>query len=117
MTRIPPKIITTAVAILLPALGHAGMIGQDHINALISARAGSVTHTDGIITFPSFHTSTAALFVYSARNMKSLLALLVPANLLVILATPPCGGHYVVDTLAGLVVAVATVQIYQRALA
>jgi PAP2 superfamily protein len=107
-------LIVTVVAIPFPALGHPGMIGQAHIDALIQARAGVVDRLDGIITFPSFHTALGVLFIYSARQVKPLLAIFVPLNVLLIAATPPCGGHYLVDTIAGLFVALLTISIVSQ---
>jgi len=68
----------------------------------------------GIVQFPSFHAAAAVILTYSARGVKWLLAVLAPVNALVILATLPCGGHYLVDTIAGLAVAVISILIVRK---
>ena len=104
-------IIVYICAIFFPALGRPGLIGQHHIDVLVAARSGKVTDFDGIITFPSFHSALGALLIYSARPIKSVFVGALLLNLLLIAATPPVGGHYVVDTLAGVLVAVMTIGI------
>jgi hypothetical protein len=98
-----------ALSAFFPALGHAGWIGQEHINALLAAREGSASVVSGIITFPSFHAALAVLFIYASRHDGRMLAVAVPLNLLLIAATPTCGGHYCVDTLAGIGVTLAVI--------
>jgi PAP2 superfamily len=62
-------------------------------------------HVEGIISFPSFHTTLAILLVYGARHHRWLLAVLVPLNMLLIAAALSVGGHYLVDLPAGAAVA------------
>lgn len=98
-------IIVYIIALPFPALGYPGVIGQSHIDALTAARAGIVSHIDGIITFPSFHTAMGVIFAYSARTIRPLLAVSLPLNCILILATPPFGGHYLADVIAGAIAA------------
>jgi PAP2 superfamily len=90
-----------AVSLFFPALGQPGMIGQEHIDVLLAARAGSASAVSGIITFPSFHSALAVLFIYASRINARAFAVALPLNLLLLAATPVCGGHYLVDTIAG----------------
>jgi membrane-associated phospholipid phosphatase len=46
--------------------------------------------------------------------MKWPLAVFAPLNVLMILATVPCGGHYLVDTIAGLAVAVVAILVVRK---
>ena len=112
-------LITIAISVILPAAAMPGLIGQHHIDVFLAARHGDITVVDaptiaGLVTFPSWHTAMGVIFIYSARNMKWLLAVLAPLNVLLIAATPPCGGHYLVDTIAGLAVAAASILLVRR---
>ena len=102
-------LLVVAVSALAPAAGRPGMLGQQHIDVFLAAREGTVSGIDGIISFPSFHAVLGILLIYSARNIKPLLGPFVPLNVLLILATPPCGGHYLVDTFAGIATAVCAI--------
>ena len=109
-------LIVTAFSAILPASAKPGMIGQHHIDVFLAARNSSVavldeTKLSGIVQFPSFHAAAAVILIYSARAMKWLLAVLAPLNVLAIVATVPCGGHYLVDTIAGLAVAAISILI------
>ena len=112
-------LIVTAVSVFLPAAAMPGMMGQHHIDVFLAVRNGSITVLDtsmiaGLITFPSWHAAMGVIFMYSARTMKWLLAVLVPLNVLLILATVPSGGHYLVDTIAGLAVAVISILVVRK---
>jgi hypothetical protein len=104
-------IAVIAISAFMPALGYPGEIGQQHIDVLQTARNGMLKDLAGIITFPSFHTVLGVLLIYYSRTLKFLLPVTVPLNVMLILATPPVGGHYLIDVLAGLVVAAATIKI------
>jgi hypothetical protein len=86
----------------------AAFVHVAHLSALRDGtmRIISLDGTEGIITFPSYH---AALGVIFARAIWSLPYLRWPGlgiNALMIAGTPIDGGHYIVDVLAGIVVAV-----------
>jgi membrane-associated phospholipid phosphatase len=112
-------LITIAISVILPAAAMPGLIGQHHIDVFLAARHGDITVVDaptiaGLVTFPSWHTAMGVIFIYSARSMKWLLAVLAPLNVLLIAATPPIGGHYLVDTIAGLAVAAVSILIVRK---
>jgi membrane-associated phospholipid phosphatase len=112
-------LIVIGISVLLPAKAMSGMIGQHHIDVFLAARARNVTALNetslaGIIAFPSFHTVVAVVMTYSARVKKWLFALFAPVNVLLIVATVPCGGHYLVDTIAGLAVAVVSILVVRK---
>ncbi|MDF0583776.1 phosphatase PAP2 family protein [Bradyrhizobium yuanmingense] len=56
---------------------------------------------DGIVSFPSFHTILGILGIYAARDVRWLLAFILPINVIMIVATMPVGGHHLADVLAG----------------
>jgi len=112
-------LLVIALSVFLPAVAMPGMIGQHHIDVFLAVRDGQMKVLDesaiiGIVAFPSFHAAMGLIFIHSARNMKSLLAVMVPLNLLIIVATPPCGGHYLVDTIAGLAVAAVSIRLVRK---
>lgn len=68
----------------------------------------------GIITFPSYHATLAAIFVHAFRAIPRLA---VPGALwagLTIIATPICGGHYAVDVITGLALALVSIPLAKR---
>ncbi|RLP22275.1 phosphatase PAP2 family protein [Mesorhizobium sp. YM1C-6-2] len=87
---------------------HAGMW---HYDLLLRLRAGEpfeylVTHPAGLTTFPSFHTALGLLIIYSLRHAPKVILLPVAAvNAAMIVSTLPEGGHYLIDVIAGVVVA------------
>ena len=77
-------------------------------------RAGAWTTLDfekveGIITFPSFHAALGVLFPYALRQIKWAFWPAMLVNGTMILSTPVVGGHYLVDVIAGVVVAAASI--------
>ena len=67
----------------------------------------------GIISFPSFHASSAVLLTYLVRGIPVLYPAMLLFNGLMVLGTPVFGGHYLVDVLAGLAVAGLTIAILE----
>jgi hypothetical protein len=63
----------------------------------------------GIITFPSFHAASAILFLWSLWSIWWLRPFAIIANTGTLLATPIIGGHYFVDVIAGVLVAVGSI--------
>ena len=115
-------LITTAVSGIIPACGTfyfygVGLENAVHLKDYFSLRTGeplrfALDNIHGIITFPSFHTASAILLTYAHRGERSFYLFLL-ANILMILATPVFGGHYLVDVLGGGVVAVFSIFLVQ----
>jgi PAP2 superfamily len=106
--------LTCAIFSFTPALGHVAHIGTDWMTTLIMLRSGELaafdfSHVQGIISFPSFHTTLAILLVYAVRHHRWVLAALVPLNMLLVMATLSVGGHYLVDLPAGVAVAIISI--------
>jgi len=56
----------------------------------------------GIITFPSIHAGSAALFIWAVWPCRPLIRYPVVAlNLVMMVSALSCGGHYLVDVIAG----------------
>jgi hypothetical protein len=102
--------LTCAIFVFTPAVAHVAHAGTGWLKTLMMIRNGEWTsldfsHVEGIITFPSFHTTLAILLTYAVRHHRWALAILVPLNMLLIVATLSVGGHYLVDLPAGAAVA------------
>jgi len=61
--------------------------------------------SEGIITFPSFHAALGIIFIAGLWPIPVLRWIGLIVNVLMIAATPVEGGHYFVDVLAGVVIA------------
>lgn len=72
---------------------------------------------EGIITFPSYHAALAIIFARAFWCVRQLRWVGLVLNVLMILATPIDGGHYFVDVLAGIVIAVLALAAARRATA
>jgi membrane-associated phospholipid phosphatase len=80
-------------------------------------RDGSLTsidlrHLDGLVSMPSFHTIGAILFMYVLRGRKVLFPIGVALNGTIIVSTLSAGSHYLIDVLAGAVVAGLSIAVY-----
>jgi PAP2 superfamily len=107
-------VLTCAIFVFTPALGHIAHAGTDWLKTLLMIRNGEwaafdFSRVEGIISFPSFHTTLAILLVYAVRHHRWALAMLVPLNMLLIVATLSVGGHYLVDLPAGAAVAIISI--------
>jgi membrane-associated phospholipid phosphatase len=114
---------TTAIAIFVPAANAMIYVdkvptdlsilpdgGHSYFPTLERLRNGELRIIDlgrleGLISFPSFHTVNAILFVWALWPIRILRFVLVPLNFLLIASTPLCGAHYVTDVAGGAVVA------------
>jgi membrane-associated phospholipid phosphatase len=61
--------------------------------------------SEGIITFPSFHAALGIIFIAGLWPIPVLRWIGLIVNVLMIAATPVEGGHYFIDVLAGVVIA------------
>jgi membrane-associated phospholipid phosphatase len=61
--------------------------------------------SEGLVTFPSFHTVLAIITTCALRDLRVLFWIVLGLNSLVIVSTLPEGGHYLVDVIAGILVA------------
>ena len=121
-------IATTIISALVPAIGtfyHLGLRAADypHLNPaayleqlrdLPPVRAGTLRQLDlpaltGLVTFPSFHAASAVLFAWALWPMRWMRPIAVVSNGLMLAATPIHGGHYFIDILGGIAVAVAVI--------
>jgi hypothetical protein len=126
-------IVTTIVSALVPAIGVYQQIGLDpatlsHIDPrayvdqvrdFAPVREGALRHLNlfalaGIVTFPSFHAASAALYAWALWPVRWMRPLALLANGAMLVSTPIVGGHYFVDLVAGVVVAVLAILAARR---
>jgi hypothetical protein len=106
-------IATNLISGAFPAIGPHPPLAPFQ-QALIDVRNSgwnliSLGKMQGIVTFPSFHTVLAVLFVYVHRPpCRSFLPILM-LNLLMLVAVPFWGHHYFIDEIAGAVLALACI--------
>lgn len=108
-------VFTGALSAIFPALGafhyyNVEIAKAIHLPHLLALRDGSMTifslhGMQGIIAFPSYHTVMAILFAYAYRGKGVWFLLIGLLNILMLLSTPTFGGHYLVDMVAGALVA------------
>jgi membrane-associated phospholipid phosphatase len=112
-------IVTTTVSAFLPAVGpYVHFFGRqtEDIVVLMSLRAGGA-HTfvtnrlQGIITFPSFHTVLAIIFMYVHRPPSRSFVPVAVLNVLMLLAIPSEGHHYLIDLISGALVAAVCIAV------
>lgn len=112
--------ITVAISLVVPAsgafvqYGADRLVDADYVQLFAGIRDGSIRELplsaiDGIVQFPSFHTTLAILLTYAARNVRFLFPIMACANALMLASTPIFGGHYLSDMLAGAAVTILTI--------
>jgi membrane-associated phospholipid phosphatase len=77
----------------------------------------SIDSMSGIITFPSDHAAIAALCVWAAWGVKSLRIPFLVLNVLMAASAVANANHYLIDVIAGLVVAVVSILAVKAAFA
>jgi hypothetical protein len=121
-------IVTTIVSALVPAIGVYQEIGLDpatlasleprayldQVRDLAPVREGVLRQLDlfglaGIVTFPSFHASSAVLYAWALWPVRWIRPIAVVANVAMLASTPIDGGHYFIDLAAGVAIAVLAV--------
>jgi PAP2 superfamily len=116
--------ITAAISAVIPAEGpYSFLTGKPllFVRDLLIVRstaqpAFQLSNLQGIITFPSYHTVLAILLVYSHRPPLKSFFVVAGINLIMLLAIPVEGSHYLVDVIAGAAVAafsIAAVRVVQ----
>ena len=112
--------VTILVSAVMPAMGNLfdpapytnlwpsiAWLERDLIAGLRdgSDRVLDLSALMGIVSFPSYHATLAALFIWCARDLPRLRLTLTVWAVLTIVATPVFGGHYAVEVIAGLLLA------------
>ena len=124
-------ILCTTLAAFLPAVGAYAFynlssadypnlnpaVGRSHEPILLGLRDGAITTllfpVQGIVTFPSFHAAVGVLLIYACLPLRWLRLVFIVLNLGMIAATPIDGGHYLVDVVAGVALALLCIAAVQ----
>jgi membrane-associated phospholipid phosphatase len=91
-------------------------VAWSHLTVLEPLRSGAITfigpeHLAGIVTFPSFHASAAVLLAWGFWSVPVLKWVCATANAAMFVSSIFIGGHYLVDLLAGAVLALLTIAV------
>jgi hypothetical protein len=125
--------VTTILSALVPAIGVYQQIGLDPgslknidpggyldaVRYVPPTRDGALRHLEllglgGIVTFPSFHAASAVLFAWALWAVRWLRPLALVVNGAMLVATPLNGGHYFIDVIAGVAIAVLSIVAARR---
>lgn len=68
----------------------------------------------GLVTFPSFHAALAIVLIYAAWPVRWLRIIAIPLNILVLFATPVDGGHWLIDVVGGVAIALVVVRLVHK---
>jgi membrane-associated phospholipid phosphatase len=63
----------------------------------------------GIVTFPSFHTAAALIYCYAFRHTGVLGRAIWLLNAVMLIAIPFLGNHYLIDVIAGAMIALIAI--------
>lgn len=116
-------LFTSTGSVFVPALGAFKAFGLDrygdYLPAMEQLRSGTDLHfafaaMTGVVSFPSFHTTMALVYVYGFRGTGMIGRVMAGLNIAMLFAIPFLGGHYLADMLAGAVVALLSVIIARR---
>lgn len=121
-------VVVHILAIFFPAVGVYGYLGlsaNDHPGMILSSEGRTVAHVMqlrtgalfdlnqgpvmGLITFPSFHTIIAIQAAWAFWRVPGFRWLVLAFNVLVWVGTLFHGSHHLTDTLAGAIVAAASI--------
>ena len=84
-----------------------------HVPPLIEALRGG-SHkivSDGLVTFPSYHAATSILFAFGWAGVPLIGVPLIMLNMVMLVSTVPMGSHYVIDVVAGVATALASLRL------
>lgn len=120
-------IVTTIASIFVPAIGTYDVFNihpdpnvftpggyRDFLHDFPLVRDGTLRELSyrsltGLVTFPSFHAASAVLYLWAFWPVRWVGPALAVVNVMMLLATPVVGGHYFVDILAGIGIALAAI--------
>ncbi len=88
--------------------------GRWHLTQFLAARSGELKILDplkleGVVTFPSFHAALAVILTHSLRCIPWLGFPALLLNGVMLVSTIAIGGHYLVDVIAGVLIAIIAI--------
>ena len=128
-------LVCSGASLVIPALGafvffqpdealrsaipaDAGIWHLQHFEALRAGtfRVFDMSATEGLVTFPSYHTAVALSVPLALRGLGAISGIAWAAATVVVVSTVPIGGHYVIDVIAGAAIAIAADRIIRHVL-
>jgi membrane-associated phospholipid phosphatase len=102
--------LTAFVYVDLPRMAHVPPHLYTPQATMDALRAGTfhavrLDSLEGLVSFPSFHTTAALIFIWTLRKQRYLAWPALMLNGALIVATPIDGAHYAIDVAGGAVVA------------
>ena len=96
--------------------GPFDLSSLSHFELLRDGRMRDIPLRDmqGLIAIPSLHTVMAVLLVYAMRGTGILLPVFIVVNVAMLVSTPVDGGHYLVDVIAGVAMALGLIALERR---
>jgi membrane-associated phospholipid phosphatase len=97
---------------------YSSLSGMWHHPTLVALRTDAAPllnflNSQGLVTFPSFHTALAIMTTYAVREWRPLFIVVGGINAAVIVGTITEGGHHLVDIIAGASITVASIALVQ----
>ncbi|MEM9574452.1 MAG: phosphatase PAP2 family protein, partial [Pseudomonadota bacterium] len=127
---LPTALLCTLVGAFFPAVAAATFYQVDadafklinpysgayHLEQMNMLRSGqpvalNVDKLVGLVTFPSFHTAMGVIVIWVCRSNAALFGISFTINAIMIASTPFFGNHYLIDVIAGSIVAVVAIAI------
>lgn len=127
-------VLTIVISSLIPAVGTYYGLGISPVEMfplidssnyamqlrdIVALRDGSLRQLDlyklvGIVSFPSFHTASAILYIWALWPIRSLRWVTITVNIWMIASTPVVGAHYMIDIIGGIGIAVGSILLATR---
>jgi membrane-associated phospholipid phosphatase len=120
--------ITILISAFAPAIGNYQSLGLTaaevpnvnmipflHLQHDIpEVRNGSLRYLElfklaGVVAFPSFHAVSAVLFAWAFAPVRGWGPVALVLNVLMLASTPILGGHYLIDVVGGIALAIASI--------
>ena len=110
-------VITVAISAFVPAIGH--LPDAPHVPDFLALRGHTLAqldlaHLQGLISFPSYHAAIAVIMALALWHDRLLRWPVMLLNMVMLVSTISDGGHYLVDVLAGVAIAVASAVLARR---
>ncbi len=119
-------VVTSIGSVAMPALGPFKIYGLERSGDFVAVME-QLRHRDhldfaiatltGVVSFPSFHTMMALTYIYCFRGTGWIGHGTGLINVVMLAGVPFFGGHYLVDMLAGAVVAAVVIAVARRIVA
>ncbi|QHE92652.1 hypothetical protein PI93_014920 [Pandoraea fibrosis] len=117
--------LTILISAIVPAsnphihFGYVGPHDTSEWSQFAALRDGALRVIDlndnqGLISLPSLHAAHAVMFVYVVRHLRGWNVGLAVVNVTMTIAALPFGGHYLIDILAGIALAIAVIWASRR---